>query len=64
MIKSFYDPKVEERGVKIGIEKGKIDTASEMIRDGEPIERIKKYTKLDENKILQLIEKIKNENVQ
>lgn len=45
MVKSFYDPKVEERG----FEKGKIEAASEMIRDGEPLEKIKKYTKLDEN---------------
>lgn len=68
MVKSFYDPKVEERGVQKGIEKGKmeekIETAVEMIKEGEPIEKIKKYTKLDENKILELIKKIENEKVQ
>lgn len=60
MVKSFYDPKVEERGR----EKGKIETAEEMIREGEPIEKIKKYTKLDENKILELIKQIGSEKVQ
>ncbi|MBV7273741.1 hypothetical protein JMF89_09735 [Clostridiaceae bacterium UIB06] len=42
----------------------KIETASEMIKEGEPLEKIKKYTKLDENKILELIKKIGNEKVQ
>ncbi|KZL88577.1 hypothetical protein [Clostridium magnum] len=60
MVKSFYDPKVEERG----IEKGKIETATEMIKEGEPIEKIKKYTKLDENKILELIKQIGTKKVQ
>lgn len=60
MVKSFYDPKVEERG----IEKGKLETAAEMIKDGEPIEKIKKYTKLDQNKILGLIKQIGSEKVQ
>jgi hypothetical protein len=60
MVKSFYDPKVEERGR----EKGKIETAEEMIREGEPIEKIKKYTKLDENKILELIKQIGTKKVQ
>ncbi|MBV7273748.1 hypothetical protein JMF89_09695 [Clostridiaceae bacterium UIB06] len=60
MVKSFYDPKVEERG----IEKGKIEIASEMIKEGEPIEKIKKYTKLDENKILELMKQIGSEKVQ
>jgi hypothetical protein len=68
MVKSFYDPKVEERGIqrgiKEGIEKGKIETATEMIKDGEPIEKIKKYTKLDESKILELIKQIGSEKVQ
>ena len=72
MVKSFYDPKVEERGVQKGIEKGiekgvergKIEIASEMIKEGESIEKIKKYTKLEENKILELIKQIGNGKVQ
>lgn len=35
-----------------------------MIKDGEPIEKIKKYTKLDENKILELMKQIGNEKIQ
>jgi predicted transposase/invertase (TIGR01784 family) len=68
MVKSFYDPKVEERGIQKGIEEGKvqekIETATEMIKEGESIEKIKKYTKLDENKILELIKQIGTGNVQ
>ena len=64
MVKSFYDPKVEERGIEKGIERGKIETAAEMIKEGEPIEKIKKYTKLDENKILELMKQIGSEKVQ
>ncbi|MBC2579193.1 hypothetical protein HGI79_02510 [Clostridium sp. DJ247] len=84
MVKSFYDPKVEERGIKKGIERGlkegvekgiqkgiekgrideKLETATEMIKDGEPIEKIKKYTKLDENKILELIKQIGSKKIQ
>jgi hypothetical protein len=32
-----------------------------MIKEGESIEKIKKYTKLDENKILELIKQIGSE---
>ncbi|AKN29968.1 hypothetical protein Ccar_03615 [Clostridium carboxidivorans P7] len=64
MVKSFYDPKVEERGVQKGKMEEKIETAAEMIKEGEPIEKIKKYTKLDENKILELIKKIENKKDQ
>lgn len=35
-----------------------------MIKDGEPIEKVKKYTKLDENKILELMKQIGSEKVQ
>ena len=35
-----------------------------MLKDGEPIEKIKKYAKLDENKILELIKQIGNEEIQ
>ncbi|MBC2579082.1 hypothetical protein HGI79_01920 [Clostridium sp. DJ247] len=68
MVKSFYDPKVEERGIQKGKIEGrieeKIETATEMIKDGEPIEKIKKYTKLDENKILELIKQIGSKKMQ
>lgn len=44
----------EERGLKKGIEQGKIDMAKEMILDGENIEKIKKYSKLNEKDIEKL----------
>ncbi len=56
--------RMEKKAIKKGIEEGKIETAAEMIKDGEPIEKIKKYTKLDENKILELIKQIGSEKVQ
>lgn len=46
--------KAEERGLKKGIEQGKIDMAKEMILDGENIEKIKKYSKLNEKDIEKL----------
>jgi hypothetical protein len=46
--------KVEERGIKKGIEQGKTDIAKEMILDGENIEKIKKYSKLNEKDIEKL----------
>ncbi|WML33572.1 hypothetical protein [Clostridium sp. OS1-26] len=60
--------KMEKKAIKKGKEEGKIEgkieTAAEMIKDGEPIEKIKKYTNLDENKILELIKQIGSEKVQ
>ena len=56
MTKTLYDPAVEERGIKIGIEKGIKEMVREMLLDGESIEKIKKYSKLSEEEI----EEIKN----
>jgi len=47
----------EKKGIEKGIEVGKIATASEMLLDGESIEKIIKYSKLSEKEIL----KLKNE---
>ena len=56
MVKSFYDPRIEERGIEKGIEKGmeigiekgaekaKLNVVQNMILDGESEEKIKKYT--------------------
>ncbi|WP_338481389.1 Rpn family recombination-promoting nuclease/putative transposase [Clostridium beijerinckii] len=41
-----------------GREEGKIEMAIEMLKDGEPIEKIIKYSKLDESEILELKKKI------
>ncbi|KOA18744.1 hypothetical protein CLHOM_30280 [Clostridium homopropionicum DSM 5847] len=52
MVKNFYDPRVEERGmakgmvkgIEKGLEKAKFDVAQNMLADGESEEKIKKYT--------------------
>jgi hypothetical protein len=41
-----------------GREEGKIEMAIEMLKDGEPIEKIIKYSKLSENDILELKKKL------
>ena len=45
----------KEEGIQEGIEKGKIEMALEMLKDGEPIEKIIKYSKLSEKEIFDLI---------
>jgi hypothetical protein len=54
MIKTFYDPKVEERGIEKGIEQGIKLIATNMIKDGESNEKINRYTGLDEKVIMEL----------
>ncbi|MDP4193195.1 MAG: hypothetical protein Q8858_16640 [Bacteroidota bacterium] len=63
LIKTLYDPKVEQRGfekgIEKGIERGIKQTAENMIKDGESVDRIKKYSGLSEetiNEIKRLIE--------
>ncbi|MEL7597105.1 MAG: hypothetical protein AAGU01_02765, partial [Clostridiaceae bacterium] len=41
-----------------GREEGKIEMAIEMLKDGEPIEKITKYSKLSEDEILELKKKL------
>jgi len=51
MVKSFYDPRIEE--------KAKLDVAQNMLIDGESEEKIKKYTGVtdkDIEKIKKIIE--------
>lgn len=48
-IKETFEQTREE-----GKEEGKIEMAIEMLKDGEPIEKIVKYSKLSENEILEL----------
>ena len=56
MIKSFYDPEVEKKGIEKGIGKGAILAAKavNMIIDGDSNEKIKKSTGLDESVIVEL----------
>ncbi|GEP67257.1 Rpn family recombination-promoting nuclease/putative transposase [Clostridium beijerinckii] len=56
-IKETFEQTREEarlEGREEGREEGKIEVAIEMLKDGEPIEKIIKYSKLSENEILEL----------
>lgn len=65
MVKSFYDPRVEERGmargmekgIEKGIEKAKLDVVQNMLAEGESEDKIKKYTGVTD-KDIQKIRKI------
>lgn len=48
------DKKLKEEGREEGREEGKIEMAIEMLKDGESIEKIVKYSKLSEKEILEL----------
>ena len=52
-IKNSLDT-AEEKGRKKGKMEGKIEVAREMLQDGEPIEKIIRYTGLSENEISEL----------
>lgn len=49
--------KIEE-GREEGREEERVEIAKEMLKDGEPIEKIVKYSKLSENEILELQKKL------
>ena len=48
----------KQEGREEGREEGKLEMAIEMLKDGEPIEKIVKYSKLSENEILELKKKL------
>ncbi len=54
----FFKKEAREEGREEGIEKGReekaISMAKEMLADGEPIEKIVKYSGLSESQILKL----------
>ena len=62
MTKTLYDPAVEQRGIEKGreegVEKERKEIATQMILDEEPIEKIKKYSKLSEEEIIELRNKL------
>ncbi|MEL5864853.1 hypothetical protein [Clostridium cochlearium] len=51
MVKSFYDPKVEERGIQKGIEKGKIEVARNLLKMGMDLLAIVQATGLSKEEI-------------
>ncbi|MGH4049889.1 MAG: hypothetical protein ACREVX_00790 [Clostridium sp.] len=66
MTKTLYDPAVEQRGREKGreegreegVEKERKEIATEMLLAEEPIEKIKKYSKLSEEEITELKNKL------
>lgn len=56
-IKETFEQTREEGKIE-GREEGKIEMATEMLKDGEPIEKIVKYSKLSESEILELKKKL------
>ena len=60
MVKSFYDPKVEKKGIEKGIEKGIKFVAENMIKDGDSNDKIKRNTSLEEEQIDEIRKLIKS----
>ena len=62
MIKSLYDPEVEkrgiEKGIERGIEKGREEVAKQMWLEGEDIDKIKRYTGLSDERIMEIKDSI------
>jgi hypothetical protein len=54
MVKSFYDPRIEEQGIVKGKIEEKESIAKNMILYGENDDKIKRYTGLDEEQIKSL----------
>ena len=51
---AFIIKEMEEKAEKKGREEGKIEMAIEMLKDGEPIEKIVRYSKLTEEEVKKL----------
>ena len=54
MLKKFTLKEGEEEGIKIGEKNRDIEIAKEMLKDGENIEKIMRYTKLSREQIEQI----------
>jgi len=60
MFKSFYDPEVEKRGMKIGAEKEKENIARNLLNDGLSWELVAKYTGLSLERVKEIAKEIMN----
>jgi len=60
MFKSFYDPEVEKRGMKIGAEKEKENIARNFLRDGLSCEIVVKNTGLSLERVKEIAKEIMN----
>ena len=56
--KQYYEQQGLEQGLQKGLQKGEknkaIEIAKEMLKDGEPLEKVMKYSKLTEDEIIKL----------
>ncbi|WP_291576909.1 hypothetical protein [Clostridium sp. UBA4548] len=60
MFKSFYDPEVEKRGMKIGAEQSAERIARNLLRDGLSCESVAKNTGLSIERVKELAKEVMN----
>ncbi|MFR5544406.1 MAG: hypothetical protein ACLTHJ_02750 [Intestinibacter bartlettii] len=57
MTKSLYDPEVEKKGIKKGIEKNQVEIVLNMLGEGLDEATISRFTKIDIEKVREIIKK-------
>ena len=60
MTKSLYDPEVEKKGIKKGIEKNQVEIVLNMLGEGLDEATISRFTKIDIEKVREIIKKYLN----
>lgn len=60
MTKSLYDPEVEKKGLEKGIEKRDMEIVLNMLGEGLSEELIARFTKIDIEKVREIIKKCVN----
>ena len=57
MTKSLYDPEVEKKGIKKGIEKNQVEIVLNMLGEGLDEATISRFTKIDIEMVREIIKK-------
>ena len=57
MTKSLYDPGVEKKGIKEGIEKNQVEIVLNMLGEGLDEATISRFTKIDIERVREIIKK-------
>ena len=60
MTKSLYDPEVEKKGIKKGIEKNQVEIVLNMLGEGLDEATISRFTKIEIEKVREIIKKYLN----
>ena len=60
MTKSLYDPEVEKKGIEKGIEKNQAEIVLNMLGEGLDEATISRFTKIDIEKVREIIKKYLN----